>query len=894
MRNAINFIIESFLLIKDSFIYLFLEIKEQFLKIIFFLLTQLNKINKKHKTTLDKINKYQHTTAIKKQQVGNPVESIQDIIIVEKKPKSIFTKIKFFIFNTIIIGIFAFSFLIIYILWDLPDYKNIENYQPPISTRLYASDGYLISEIAKEKRTFVPIDEIPQHIKDAFTSAEDKNFYNHSGFDFIGITRAFLNNVKYYIGQNKNIEGASTISQQVAKNFFLSTERSLTRKIREAYLTRKIEGYFSKDYILQLYLNEIYLGRGSYGIAQASLNYFGKSIKDLSIQESAFLAAIPKAPARYDPKYSYNLAKSRRDWVIGRLLEDNKITEEQAKIAIESEIVYKDKVNTLVSSQITNYASEEIRKDLLKKFSSTELYTGGLIIKTTINYAYQQYAYKVLRNGLETYDKQFGYREPVSRSTDNSSSLQLNSKINKKFLWQNILEQNEYVIKNKQIIDPWRFAIIISVNKTSITAGLLTGQIVNILPEDNDWVMPVNLKKDGLDFSKVFKNGDIIFVDITDKGAFIIKQIPEVNGAIVVMNPNNGDVLAMQGGYSFIFSEFNRATQAMRQIGSAFKPFVYLAAINKGVTPSDIVLDAPYVSDDGEKVWRPKNDNGSYSGFITLRYALEYSKNLATIRVATSIGLDVISQVAQSVGMYNNKLENYSQVLGSKETTLLKATTAYGMLANGGKKITPNLVNVVQDSEGRVVYKKDNRSCTNCSNIEFKNQKTPIIEDERQQVIDPQDNFIIVHMLQGVVQRGTGRRAFIQGYDIGGKTGTTNEVKDAWFFAFTPDLVVGVYFGYDNPKPLEASGASAIAAPIFKNFMLNVLGDYKNQPFRTPNGINMRFVDYKTGKAVSNGGSGVILEAFKENQSVQTNIIINNQGTENESLGEGGDDGVLY
>ncbi len=894
MKNSIKFIIESVLLIKDSFVYLFLEIKEQALKLIFSFFTQLNKVNKKHNATLDKINKQQDKTSIQKQNVGKPVEAIKSVFVVEKKPKSLFTKIKFFIFNSIIIGVFALSFLIIYILWDLPDYTNIENYQPPISTRLYASDGYLISEIAKEKRTFVPIDEIPQHIKDAFTSAEDKNFYNHSGFDFVGITRAFINNVKYYAGQNKNIEGASTISQQVAKNFFLSTERSLTRKIREAYLTRKIEGHFSKDYILQLYLNEIYLGRGSYGIVQASLNYFGKSIKDLSIEESAFLAAIPKAPAKYDPKYSYNLAKSRRDWVIGRLLEDNKITQEQAKKAIETDIIYKDKINTLVSSQITNYASEEIRKDLLKKFSANELYTGGLIIKTTINYAYQQYAYKVLRDGLETYDKQFGYREPIYRSEENYSSAQLNSKVSKKALWQNILERNEYVVKNKQIIDPWRFAIVISANKTSITAGLLTGQVVNILPEDNDWVMPANLKKDGLDFSKVFKNGDIVFIDTTTKGAFIIKQIPEVNGAIVVMNPNNGDVLAMQGGYSFIFSEFNRATQAMRQIGSSFKPFVYLAAITKGVTPSDIVLDAPYVSDDGEKVWRPKNDNGSYNGFITLRYALEYSKNLATIRVATSIGLDVISQVAQSVGIYDKKLENYSQVLGSKETTLLKATTAYGILANGGKKITPNLVNVVQDSEGNIVYKKDNRSCVACSNVEFKNQPTPTIEDEREQIISPQDNFIIVHMLQGVVQRGTGRRAYIQGYDIGGKTGTTNEVKDAWFFAFTPDLVVGVYFAYDNPKPLEASGASAIAAPIFKNFMLSVLNDYKAQPFRTPNGINLRFVDYKTGKVASSGGPGVILEAFKENQPVQTNIIVNNQGSENEGLGEGGDEGVLY
>ncbi|MFL1781308.1 Penicillin-binding protein 1A [Candidatus Hepatincolaceae symbiont of Richtersius coronifer] len=822
----------------------------------------------------------------------------------EKFPKKKST-IKNKLLKVAILLFIAFSSVIVYFSWDLPDYRILAKYAPALTTRIYSADSYIISEFATEKRTFININYIPKIVKEAFISAEDKNFYTHKGFDYGGLARAMMHNFSYLLGKANSLEGASTITQQVAKNFLLSNQKTLKRKFREAVLTKKIENNYSKDHILELYLNEIYLGKGSYGVATASLNYFGKPITELTIAEAALLAALPKGPAKYDPQYNYKQAKIRRDWVISRMLDNGKINALDAQLAISENITIQERTN--VKTIKTNYAAEEIRKDLIRKFNYEGLYNGGLIVKTTINYQYQDYAYETLRSGILSYDRRRGYRGPLYREdltleqTDSKQSEEayydneglnvqaasskgavvkgipkvdkgpVNLKTmgsNKLPVWLNILNQNETANKNKFIVYPWRVGIVVNLGPTSAEIGLIDGSMVKLNLDDNKWAKPFDTTPELKDLNIILQNKDIIIVENVNNNWYL-RQIPEINGAIIAMNPQTGDILAMQGGYSFLESQFNRATQALRQPGSAFKTFVYLAAIQEGYTGADQILDAPVVIDNDLTgiSYRPKNSSGAgeYKGYVTLRSAIEYSRNLPTLRLGREIGLSPISALAMKLEVYDTPLDNLSEVIGSKETTLLKMVRAYAILVNGGKNITPNLVNLVQDKDGNIIYKRDNRACIACNNIPWEDQLPPELEDNRETLVDEKDAFIIVNLLQGVVQRGSGRRAKIAGYNIGGKTGTTNEVKDGWFIGFTPDLVVGVYIGADNPKTLGTNEeGSSLAVPIVANFLRNAIKGRESLPFRTPKGINMVWVDYQTGKPSNPGKEGSILEPFKD------------------------------
>ncbi|MDR0484151.1 MAG: PBP1A family penicillin-binding protein [Alphaproteobacteria bacterium] len=789
----------------------------------------------------------------------------------KKKSKYKYTKL-FSILFIIIAVVFT------YLVWDLPDYSVLENYSPPLTTRVYSEEGNLVSEMALEKRLFVPSDSIPKMVKDAFISAEDKNFYHHFGIDIWGLSRASFNNVMYLFGKAGNIEGASTITQQVVKNFLLSNDRTIKRKIREAILTMQVEKAFSKEHILELYLNEIYLGRSSYGISMASLNYFNKSIDELNLAEAAFLASLPKAPSKYDPKVAYDIAKERRDWVIGRMLIDGKITKEQAEEAIATPIDFINKQKQELQ-MYSAYSAEEIRKELIKNFGSDKVYGGGLVVKTTISDNLQQYAYRELRKGIINFDSKKGYRGPLDRTEQTAEFLsQIDN--NKVPNWLIALENNESSKKYRYDISPWRVAIVINVSQNRVNFGLLDGTKGFLDLSLNLWAKdannPSNEKADTVlnNFNDILQVGDIILTENYNNN-WLLRQIPNVNGALIAMSPQTGEILAMQGGFSFALSQFNRSTQAMRQPGSAFKPFVYLSAIAKGRRTTDKILDAPLIIDsEDNKSWMPRNNANAYGGYVTLRNALEQSRNLATIRLANSIGLEAISETVMRLGLYDTPIDNLSEVLGSKEVTLINIVNSYASIVNGGKRVTPNLIRQVQDKDGNIIFRNDTRECLECNNVEWQDQLPPELQDNREQVINPVDAAIVVSLLQGVVERGTGRRTRFSGYNIGGKTGTTNDVKDAWFIGFTPDLVVGIYFGEDNPKSLgNAEGATSIAVPVFASFMRSALKGRESLPFRTPEGLEMKWVNYKTGEPGEPGAPGVILEVFKEGNSEGQRIL---------------------
>ena len=945
MNKIYKIIVESLKIVLESFLYLFKEINYLFLHIKdnFLSLFGLNKTNRRsQKNIRDLIIKGEKTLLENKSKSlaseeisvknSKPSEDYQEkILLVDQKSDSLeekqdeeenkedveenisskakskrdvnknikgkksskFTK-TFIIFFLIISALFA------YFTWDLPDYKVLENYEPPLTTRVYSEEGNLVSELALEKRLFVPLDSIPNVVKDAFISAEDKNFRDHFGIDFMGLSRATFNNVMYLAGASKNIEGASTITQQVVKNFLLSNDRTIRRKVREAILTFQVERAFSKDHILELYLNEIYLGRSSYGVSTASLNYFNKSITDLNIQEAAFLASLPKAPSKYDPRLAYKASKERRDWVIGRMLIDGKITKEEAEKAIESPIDFVDKAASIQTSMYSSYSTEEIRKDLIKTFGYDKVYGGGLIIKTTISDNLQQYAYKELRRGIINFDSKNGYRGVLDRTEKDAEYLNATEGNAKVPNWLTVLKENELSKKYRYDILPWRVAIAINVTKNKVNFGLLDGTKGSLDLSLNLWAKDARVENKKVkaleDFNNILQSGDIILVENNEK-AWYLRQIPKVNGALIAMNPQTGEVLAMQGGFSFALSQFNRATQAYRQPGSVFKPFVYLSAIQRGRKTTDKILDAPILIETEEQSWRPRNNANAYGGFVTLRNALEQSRNLATIRIANNIGLDAISKTVMKLGLYDTPIDNLSEVLGSKEVTLLNIVNSYASLVNGGKKVTPNLIRQVQDKDGAIIFKNDTRVCLECNDITWKHQTPPELEDKRPQVINPVDAAIVVNLLQGVVERGTGRRTRFSGYNIGGKTGTTNNVKDAWFIGFTPNLVVGIYFGEDNPTSLgNEEGATSIAVPVFANFMRYALKGQESLPFRTPEGLEMMWVNYKTGEPGEPGQPGVILDIFKQGTSEGQRIItedgrlqeITNKDSTHESISEDG------
>ncbi len=735
----------------------------------------------------------------------------------------------------------------------LPDYQQLAVYRPLVTSRLYANDGSLMAEYANEKRVFVAVDKMPPLLKAAFLSAEDKNFYTHGGIDLTGLARAVVMNV-YNVGTGKRLVGASTITQQVAKNFLLTSERSIARKIREALLARKIEQAFTKDHILELYLNEIYLGIGSYGVASASLNYFDKSMDELTLAQMAFLAALPKAPNNYHPIRKHDQAVARRNWVLTRMAEDGYITHEEALTAQQEplEMVEKEK-NAL---KIPGYYAEEVRRFVSAKYGDDAMYNGGLFIRTSLDPVLQEAGVKALQDGLLAYDKRHGWRGALDNIALSDG-------------WQ------EEFAKRKvpaHVPDAWQLAVVTDVKADKAHIYLQSGKSGQILVTTLNWarqalenarIATTPVQK----ASAVLKKGDVIYVSPKDKKGqlFLLQQDPAVEGALVALDPHTGRVLAMVGGFSFYKNQFNRSIQAWRQPGSSFKPFVYLAALDNGYTPSSLILDAPIVMKmpDGS-VWKPKNYSRKFYGPTTLRVGLEKSRNLMTIRLAQAVKMNKVADYAAKFGITDNLLPVLSSALGAGETTLMKLVTAYGSLVNGGKKITPNMIDRIQDRDGKTIYKHDTRACPGCSGDEASSAAVPQIADEREQIQDPVSAYQMVNILTGVVERGTGRVAKAVGRTLGAKSGTSNDSFDAWFVGFSPDLVVGVWVGFDTPQTLGANDTGgAVAGPIFRDFMKVALKDKPDQPFRIPEGVRLVRVNATTGKPATSADKNVIQEAFR-------------------------------
>jgi len=733
------------------------------------------------------------------------------------------------------------AFSILAVLWafsnNLPDYKFLKSYKPSVSSKVYSGDGELVNDFSTEKRIFVPYNAISEKVINSFLSAEDKNFYSHPGVDAKGVMRAVINNISN-ITSSRRLEGASTITQQVAKNFLLTNEVSLNRKIKEAILAFRIERALSKERILELYLNQIYLGGGAYGVASASLEYFDKSISELNYDEAALLAALPKAPSRYNPYKDIVLAKFRRDLVLKNLYENNYINKIQYKEFVNKKIILKKRKKTFTED--TSYYVEDIRKNVVNQLGFNKVYKQGLNISTPINLGLQKIAIKSLREGLISYDKRKGWRGPLLRE---KKIINWKDKLGKFRLEKSI---------------NWNLAIIKKINKFSVeikTENDLNGIIKY---ENISWI-----KKE---FSEILKVGDIVYVENLNDNIFALRQLPLANGGIVVMDPFTGRVLALSGGFSFKKSEFNRATQALRQPGSAFKPFIYALALENGYTPSTLILDAPLVLEQGYdlKMWKPENYGKKFYGPSTLRMGLEKSRNLMTVRIAQDLGLKKIVNFSKQLGIYENPSELLSISLGSAETTLLKLTSAYSSFVNGGKLVKPIMIDRIQDGEGNTIFNNEKRKCINCNQISPLNKNYPEIEDEFLQIFSPQTAYQMTSILEGTVQNGTGRNLKNLNLDLAGKTGTTNGNTDTWFIGFTSKLAIGVYVGSDNPVSLGRYETGAkTALPIFKSFVKNAVKKEDARPFKVAEGILMRVIDPITGERALTGSKSTIIEAYK-------------------------------
>ena len=751
--------------------------------------------------------------------------------------------IKFIIIFVVVIILFIFSTLW-YFSIGLPDYKKLSNYKPPISSRVYSEDNKLIAEYALEKRLFIPFDSIPEKVINSFLSAEDKNFFKHPGIDAKGILRAVINNIKN-ITQNKRLEGASTITQQVAKNFLLTNEVSLKRKIKEAILAFRIERAYTKKRILELYLNQIYLGQGTYGIAAASLEYFDKSIKDLNYSESALLAALPKAPSKYNPFKYPDLAKLRRNLVLENLADNNFISDKQLKEFKISKLKLKKRKIEIINE--ANSYTEEVRRIAKNIYGFEKLYSQGLSISTPLNINFQTQALKSLRKGIEEYDRRRGWRGPITNKIKNKN-------------WENKISNYK--------LDPtlnWHVAELVSVDEKELRFITIDKKEKThegiIYPRNIKWTLRQNKNLDD-----VYKVGDILFVK-KEKNIWKIKQYPTVNGGIVILDPFKGDVLALVGGFNFKTSEFNRVTQAKRQPGSAFKPIVYAAALENGFAPNSIILDAPFVRSQGVglKNWKPENYGKKFYGPSTLRKGIEYSRNLMTVRIAQTLGIDEILKLSKELNIYEDIPELLSVSLGAAETTLLNLTSAYAPFVNGGKKINPKLISRIQDRRGKTIFLEKDRKCIGCDKFINNDAEFPKIESTNKKILSEETAYQMTSMLRGTVERGTAKKLKSLKVPLAGKTGTTNDNFDAWFIGFSSNLVIGVYVGYDNPKTLGKNETGSKAAlPIFKDFVENALFKEDFNDFEIPENIYLTSLNYDTGLKSVTGEKNSIIEALKQ------------------------------
>jgi penicillin-binding protein 1A len=762
-----------------------------------------------------------------------------------------------------LVGVGAAASLLWHFSKDLPDYSQLQNYEPPVMTRVHAGDGALVAEYANQRRLYLPIQAVPKMVINAFLAAEDKNFYEHNGLDFGGIARAGMIYIQN-LGSNRRPQGASTITQQVAKNFLLTNEATFTRKIREALLALKIERTYSKEKILELYLNEIYLGFGAYGVAAASLLYFDKSVHELTVPEAAYLAALPKAPSHLHPFRQRERSIERRNYVIDQMVITGVIKTADAD-AYKKEPLNVTARPTGAHIFAAEYFAEEVRRWIYDKYGEKALYEGGLSVRTTLDPKLQVVARKVLVDGLVKFDEAHGYRGPVAK-------LALAGD------WAPRLADV------KQLSDiGWKLAVVLETSDQSARIGLYPARepggaltkdrVTGLIALDGvKWAKAAEGPQKGkvpTKVNQVLEVGDVVYVEPlnAEQNTFRVRQVPEISGAIVAMDPWTGRVLAMVGGFSYDQSQFNRATQAMRQPGSSFKPFVYAAALDNGYTPSSVVVDGPIEIDQGPGLppWRPENySTGKYYGPSTLRTGIELSRNTMTVRLAQDVGMPMIGEYARRFGIYDNLPSYLSFSLGAGETTVLRMVAGYSMFDNGGMRIIPTFIDRIQDRYGRTVYKHDQRECRGCNDVRWNNQPEPTLVDRRPHVIDALTAYQVTSMMEGVVQRGTAANAFRQfGKPIAGKTGTTNDERDVWFIGYSPDIAVGVYLGYDKPRHIGRGATGGhLAAPIVAEFLKVALKDKPAVPFRVPSGIKLIRVDARTGVRAG-PDSKVILEAFK-------------------------------
>lgn len=763
----------------------------------------------------------------------------------------------------------AIVWAIIYYGRDLPDYRQLATYEPAIVTRIHAGDGSLLTQFSRKPRVFVPYEAVPEQLINAFLSAEDKNFFEHSGLDYMGMVRGNLRNVMNVI-QGRPLQGGSTITQQVARNFLLTLDQKLDRKIKEMILTLRIERAYSKEHILELYLNEINFGNRSYGVATAALNYFNKALNELTVAEMAYLAALPKAPHNYHPVRYKERAIGRRNWVLSRMYALGHIDKPTYEEALAEDLVMASKTDQALFE--AGHFAEEVRRRVGRMYGDKMLYEGGLSVRTSLEPRLQAIAEKTLRDGLVAYDRRHGWRGELTTIVIDGE-------------WQDRLKK----IRRSLGVPSWELAAVHEVRADGAVIGRKDGSYGFIPFDEMKWARAwrerERLGPSVKDPAQVLSVGDVVPVENLDKGLaevqgfigddglqiapvplFGLRQTPAIDGALVAMDPHTGRVLAMVGGYDYDASQYNRATQAQRQPGSAFKPFVYAAALDKGFTPSSLVLDAPFVIDQGagRGKWKPRNSSNKFYGPSTLRLGIEKSRNLMTVRLAQHLGMPTVMDYAGRFNLDRNMEPTLAASLGAGEVTLLNLTGAYGMLVNGGKRINPSLIDRIQDRRGRTIYRHDERDCADCRLTWDQTSAEPTLPDNREQVLDPLTSYQLVSMMQGVVENGTGRKIRVLGKPLAGKTGTTNDAADAWFVGFSADLAVGVFTGFDRPRSLgQYEEGSSVAVPIFRDFMRDALRGEPGVPFRMPRGIRLVRINAENGQPAAVGDQKIILEAFK-------------------------------
>ncbi|MEP0156024.1 PBP1A family penicillin-binding protein [Pseudophaeobacter sp.] len=765
------------------------------------------------------------------------------------------------IFSTVTLGIAMVALTLGAIFWiygrDLPSHESLSQYQPPTISRIYSGEGRMIDEFAKERRLFTPSAEIPDLVKQAFISAEDKNFYSHNGYDARGIAAAAVEAVR---SRGDNVRGASTITQQVMKNFLLSGDRKAARKVKEIILATRLEETLNKDQILELYLNEIFLGQNSYGVTAAAQSYFNKTLGELAPHEAATLASMPKAPGKFHPVRGKVRLKERRDYVLREMFENGYISDAVYKVEVQQplrSVQNGDFPSFRTTLPPRDYFTDEIRRQLSENFGEGEFFTGGLSVRATIDAEMQTEAADALRTGLQKYDRSRGVWIGTGVTLDDDVLADEAS-------WREALSEAE-VPRDITLGGKWYPAVALEVGDKALIVGVEEQTGTGAVPRDDIKWMKGSFKDN-------ITRGDVVLVRAAtaDDGSikhWSLRQVPEVQGGFVAMDVNTGRVLAMQGGFSYQDSVFNRATQAQRQPGSSFKPFVYAAALDSGYSPATIVIDAPIEINTPQGLWRPKNSSNKFYGPTPLRTGIERSRNLMTIRLAQEVGMPVVAGYAERFGVYDNMGTFLANSLGAEETTLYKMVAAYAMFANGGERVQPTLVDRVQDRYGRTIYRHDDRDCVDCASPGLPAGQAPRIATDREQVMDPITAYQLSSMMRGVVERGTASSVVNLPVPTAGKTGTTNDSRDVWFVGFTSNIVAGCYMGFDQPRPMgRGAYGGTMCGPVFQQFMKVATEKFGGGPFEVPEGGHFIKIDRYTGARLPDSASGayVVAEYFRD------------------------------